>query len=74
MKTHLTALSILAVMVLGFMGITVGLTLLVTLNSFYIFWVLLLVVLGIAYKSIYKSLKDKEENEHLGPFNSGGRD
>ena len=60
MKTHLTALAILLVMVLGFMGIAVGLTLLATLNPFYVFWVLLLVVLGIAYKSIYKSLKDKE--------------
>lgn len=60
MKTHLTALAILLVMVLGFMGITVGLTLLVTLNSFYIFWVLLAVALVLMYRSIYKSLKDKE--------------
>ena len=60
MKTHLTALAILLVMVIGFMGISIGLTLLVTFNPFYIFWVLLLVVLGIAYKSIYKSLKDKQ--------------
>lgn len=60
MKTHLTALAILLVMVVGFMGISIGLTLLVTLNPYYMFWVLFLVVLGIAYKSIYKSLKDKE--------------
>ena len=60
MKTHLTALAILLVMVVGFMGISVGLTLLVTLNPYYMFWVLFSVVLGIAYKSIYKSLKDKE--------------
>ena len=60
MKTHLTALAILLVMVVGFMGISVGLTLLVTLNPYYMFWVLFLVVLGITYKSIYKSLKDKE--------------
>ena len=60
MKTHLTALAILLVMVLGFMGISIGLTLLVTLNPYYMFWVLLVVVLGIAYKSIYKSLKDRE--------------
>lgn len=60
MKTHLTALAILLVMVVGFMGISVGLTLLLTFNPFYVFWVLFLVVLVIAYRSIYKSLKDKE--------------
>lgn len=60
MKTHLTALAILLVMVVGFTGISIGLTLLVTLNPYYMFWVLLVVVLGITYKSIYKSLKDKE--------------
>ena len=74
MKTHLAALSILVVIILGFAAVAGILYLLVTFNPIYLFWVLLLVVLGIIYNAIYKDLKDKEENGHLGPFNSGGRD
>jgi 4-hydroxybenzoate polyprenyltransferase len=74
MKTHLTALTILAVILIGFSVIVGILYLIGTFNPYYLFWVLLLVVLGFAYHTIYKDLKDKEENERLGPFNSGGRD
>lgn len=73
MKTHLTALSILAVMVLGFTAIVSILYLLVSLNPYYLFWVLFLAVLGITYNAIYKEVKARD-NEQLGPFNSGGRD
>lgn len=73
MKTHLTALSILVVMVIGFAAIVGILYWLVNLNPYYLFWVLLLAVLGITYNAIYKEVKAKD-NEQLGPFNSGGRD
>ena len=73
MKTHLTALSILAVMILGFTAIVGILYWLVSLNPYYLFWVLFLAVLGITYNAIYKEVKARD-NEQLGPFNNGGRD
>ena len=74
MKTHLTALLILTVLLVGFAAMCGILYLIAVQDPYYLFLLMLLVALALAYRKIYEDLKDKEEDEQVGPFNSGGRD